>query len=126
VVKAGQGVYLDKEKSGRKGKECGSLLAVVKGIRKGMRGRLYSAKEGVRLHASPLRPRWRVQLHAGEVNCNNSPCNVIYCAACAPPPSARLGCHDTLLRDPLVAVTLGHVNGDMFGLLPVSTVVFSL
>jgi len=56
MVKAGTKERIKKKEGERK--ECGSL----QGARKGNwelhgRGRLYSAKEGVRLHAFPLRPR---------------------------------------------------------------------
>jgi hypothetical protein len=82
-----EGAYKEKRKeSGCK--ECGSL----QGARKGNwelrgRGRLYSAKEGVRLHALPLRPRngrssftrpKAILLNAAAV----PPCNVFYYAAC--------------------------------------------
>ena len=79
-----------KKKEGRC-KECGSL----QGARKGNwelrgRGRLYSAKEGVRLHALPHRPRNGRSASRGrsqfcitqQPSKGVPPCNVFYYAAC--------------------------------------------
>ena len=90
MVKAGTKERIKKKEGERK--ECGSL----QGARKGNwelrgRGRLYRAKEGVRLHAFAAQAtQCPLQLHAAEVNSAGRstrpslvpPCNVFYCAAC--------------------------------------------